>query len=48
MAGIAAIENVVMINPGADKTAGPVAYATVLVGLYMRRRFALGKHAVVA
>ena len=48
MAGIAVIEDVVMINSGPDKTAGPMAYATVLIGLYMLGRFALGKHAVVA
>jgi hypothetical protein len=37
-----------MVEPGSDKTAGTVAYATVLVSLYVIGRFALGKHAVVA
>ena len=48
MTGVAVVEDAGMVNPGSDKAGGPVAYATVLVGLYMRRRFALGKHAVVA
>ena len=48
MAGIAVVEYPVMVNPGSDKTAGPVARATVLVGLYVLGRLALGKHAVVA
>lgn len=48
MAGIAVVENPVMINPGSDETTGPVAHATVLVGLYVLGRLTLGKHAVVA
>ncbi len=48
MAGFAVVENTVMVDPGADKTAGTVAYATVLVGLYVIGRLALCKHAVVA
>ena len=48
MTGIAVVEDAGMIKPGSDKAAGPVAYATVLVGLYVIGRFALGEHAVVA
>ena len=35
MAGIAIIEDAGMIKPGADKAAGPVTYAAILVGLYV-------------
>lgn len=48
VAGITVVEDDGMIHPASDKTAGSVAYATVLIGQHMVRRFALGKHAVVA
>ena len=35
MAGVAVVDGADMIESGSDKTTGPVAYATVLVGLYV-------------
>ena len=46
--GIATVGDVRMVNPGTDKTAGPMAYTTILVSLYVVWRLALGKHTVMA
>ena len=48
MAGLAVVDDAGMIEPGSDEAAGPVADATVLVGLNVPERFALGEHAIVA
>lgn len=48
MAGVAVVDGADMVKPGTDKTARSVAYATVLVGLNVLGRFALGKHVIVA